>query len=132
MKTKHYLLILTTILFVTFTGCKKYDDGPTFSPWPKKWRVVNTWKEVEIIVNGVGTSINNDNTIEFKGNGDCISNIGSSLSVNGTWEFGDKKETIKTTYSGSTSESTILRLTSNEMWLTDDNGVTEIHYESAK
>jgi|GEM_PF-2573207 len=36
MKTKSLLLVLVAFMVVTFAGCKKYDDDPTISAWPKK------------------------------------------------------------------------------------------------
>ncbi|MFH0865088.1 MAG: hypothetical protein V1904_02765 [Bacteroidota bacterium] len=133
MKAKQLLLILVAFLFVTFTGCKKYEDGPTISVQLKSWRVENTWKEDEyiIIATGVSVPVNNDVTYEFKGGGDYIEHWGSSVSLNGSWEFGDKKETIKTTISGFTDESKILRLKSSELWVEDMNGIIETHYVSA-
>jgi hypothetical protein len=131
MKTNKKLLFLIITLMIAFVGCKKYDDGPTFSPWPAKWRVVNTWKIEKYIVGSLSTTVSNDDTYEFKSNGDYVSTSGS-LSVTGTWEFGDKKETIKVTYGSIVSEAKILRLTSNEMWLGDMNGNSETHYVSAK
>jgi hypothetical protein len=133
MKTKNLLLIMVVILFATFsfTACNKYDDGPSFSPWPAKWRVVNTWKIEKYVVGSVSTNVSNNDTYAFNGNGDYIATSGS-IAVNGTWEFGDKKETIKITYGSIVSEAKILRLTSGEMWLSDMNGTTETHYVSAK
>lgn len=131
MKTKKLVLVLVAFLLVTFMGCKKYDEGPTFSPWPAKWRVVNTWKIEAYVVGSVSTTVNNNDTYEFKSNGDYVSTSGS-ISVTGSWEFGDKKETIKVNYGSVTSEAKIVRLTSSEMWLSDMNGNTETHYVSAK
>ena len=131
MKTNKKLLFLVIALMIAFVGCKKYDDGPTVSPWPAKWRVVNTWKVEKYIVGSVSQTVSNSDTYEFKSNGDYISTSGS-LSYTGTWEFGDKKETIKITYGSIVGESKILRLTSNELWVSDMNGNTETHYVSAK
>jgi hypothetical protein len=136
MKTKNLLLILGAFLFITFTGCKKYDDGPTVSPWPKKWRVVNTWKVEKYIIGNISQTVSGNDTYEYKGNGDYIITSGST-SYTGSWEFGSKKETLITTFPAglglsSSSESKILRLTSGELWLTDDSGNSEIHYVSAK
>jgi len=135
MKTNKKLLLIVITLIIAFTGCKKYSDGPTFSPWPKKWRVVNTWKEEKEISGGVTVSINNSDTYQYKRNGDFIVTSGST-SFTGTWAFGSKKETLITTFTGGmgslSTTSKILRLTSKEMWLTDDSGNTETHFVSAK
>jgi hypothetical protein len=137
MKTKNLLFILVALLFVTFVGCKKYDDGPTISPWPKKWRVINTWKVKETVASGVTVASTSSDTYQFKGNGDYIITSGST-STTGTWDFGSKKETLKTTFTtGSfsfTGESKIMRLTSNELWLASDASGNEpiTHFESSK
>jgi hypothetical protein len=131
MKTNKKLLFMIIALMIAFVGCKKYDDGPTVSPWPAKWRVVNKWKVEKYIVGSVSQTVNSSDTYEFKGNGDCVSTSGS-ISITGTWEFGSKKESIKVTYSSIVNEQKILRLTSNEMWLGDMNGNSETHYVSAK
>lgn len=136
MKTNKKLLFMIITLMIAFVGCKKYDDGPTFSPWPAKWRVVNTWKIEKTITAGQTTTGSDDYTIEFKGDGTAISTViflGSTITTEGTWEFGSKKETLRVTFGSSTSEETILRLTSNELWVKDIAGFeTETHYISAK
>lgn len=135
MKTKQLLLILVAFLFVTFTGCKKYDDGPTLSPWPKSWRLVNVWKVDETIYNGVSQAGSSDFTVEFKGDGTVISKWtsgGTSFSDESEWEWGDKKETIIFIDGSISSEATILRLTSSEFWVENADGTVETRYESAK
>lgn len=134
MKTKQILLILVTFLFVTFIGCKKYEDGPTISPWPKSWRLVNVWKVDETIVNGVSQAGSNDYTIEFKGNGTVISKWtsgGVSISDETEWDWGNKKETLEFIDGSITTEVIILRLTSNEFWYENNDGTVETHLESA-
>jgi hypothetical protein len=46
----------------------------------------------------------------------------SGVSITGTWEFGSGKETVTTTFSGTTSTMTILRLTMDELWMKDSDG----------
>ncbi len=135
-------LILALIAGISFTGCKKYDDGPTISLLPKKMRLVNEWETEKVIYNGVdqGTNASWENeTIEFKSNGDYVytaASGSSSNSITGNWEFDNNNEDLKTTITflgiTSTSISKILRLKSNELWLehTDNGNVTETHLAS--
>jgi len=132
MKTKHFLMLFTAVMLISVTSCKKYDDGPTISLMPKAWRVANTWKMEKLIVSGVEQTVSSGDTYEYKTNGDYNYKSSSGLfNLSGTWEFGSKKETIKLTISGITSETKILRLTSSEMWLLNDSGTNEAHFVSA-
>lgn len=135
MKTKHLVLLMLAVFLATFTGCKKYEDGPGFSPWPKKMRIVNVWKVDETIINGVSTAGNNDYTVEFKSNGKVEykwTSGGSSITTEDEWEWGDKKESIKVTSGSNITESFILRLTSSEFWIENADKTVEVHYETAK
>ena len=134
MKTNKFFL-LAIILTIAFASCKKYEDGPTISLSPKKWRVVNVWKTDKTITNGVSQDGNDDNYIELKKDGKVINSwkIGTAtFSDEGTWKFGDKHETIDVTYASQTTEYTILKLKENEMWVkTEGLGITtETHYIS--
>ena len=135
MKEKQLLLILVAFLFVTFTGCGKYDDGPSFSVWPKSWRLDNVWKVDETIIGGFSQAGSDDYTIEFTSGGTITykwTSGGISITDEAEWEWGDKKETVKFIDGSSTSEVTILRLTSSEFWYENADGTVETHLESAK
>ncbi|HNW97037.1 MAG TPA: hypothetical protein PKK00_01340 [Bacteroidales bacterium] len=93
--------------------------------------LVNTWKVEETFTLGISTNGSDGYTIEFKGDGKVIQTgtmSGFAATGDSEWEWGDKKETI--VYLG--SEWTILRLTSNEFWVSGASGNFEIHYVSAK
>lgn len=131
MKKRNILVLILVSMFFTFTGCKKYEEGPSISPWPKKWRVVNEWTIEKSIFLGISTSGPVGYVIEFKGDGG-VAQTGTfslfTLTGESTWEWGDKKESI--TFSG--SEWKILRLTSNEFWVSGLDGNQEIHFKSIK
>lgn len=120
-------LILALIAGVSFTGCNKYEDGPTISLLPKKMRLVNEWETEKVFYNGVEQAASaswENETVEFKSNGDYVytsTSGSSSSSITGSWEFDNNKEEllITTTIIGLTnsSKSKILRLKSNELWL---------------
>jgi len=112
---------------IALSGCGKYDDGPKFSPWPKKWRIDKTWKLDETVTGSVTISSSSSDTYQYKGNGDYIETSGSA-SLSGKWEWGDKKESVKITIGSITTEQKILRLTTKELWLEGMSGSTEFHY----
>ena len=128
---------LTTLLLgfalIFGTSCGKYEEGPGISFRSKKARVANTWAVEKYTINEVeqSTILFADVTFEFTKDGKYTFTFGTNGSEKGTWEFGDKKETIKTTEDGQSSveESTILKLKNKEFWIKEvDNGVTtEIH-----
>ena len=131
MKTYRKLFLVIVALVFAFAGCKKYSDGPSFSPWPKKIRLDKTWKIDSYVASGVTQTVSGGDTYQFKSNGDYICTSGS-ISVTGKWEWGSKKESVKITIGSSTDETKILKLTSKELWTTDDNGATEVHFVSSK
>jgi hypothetical protein len=56
MKINRKILLVVITLVIAFAGCGKYDDGPKFSPWPKKWRLDGTWKIDSYVINGTSVS----------------------------------------------------------------------------
>lgn len=138
---KKISLILFSVLalgLVTFSSCGKYEDGPGFSLSSKKSRVVNTWVIEKYIENGqdltsqvlpfLGTY-----TVEFSKDG-SYEILSDGDRETGTWSFDSKKENIELMENGSTTKylQKITRLTGDEMWLVEDDGVDkyEVHYKS--
>jgi hypothetical protein len=126
-----------------FSGCGKYDNGPKFSLASKKGRVVNVWKQVKQIDNGVEQAVNPDwanESEEFTKDGKVIDTyISGGVTVTNsdqTWAFDSKKTSIViTSASGGVSYSftyKILRLKGNELWLQFSSGANtyESHFES--
>lgn len=93
MKLYHYILSLLIILLV-FSGCKKYDEGPTFSLQTKKARITNVW---EFSKQTPEWSL--ANTLCFENDGMCYLESGTAgtLSCDRVyykWEFDQGKENI--------------------------------------
>jgi hypothetical protein len=134
MKTKQLLLVLVAFMFVAITGCGKYEDGPKISLASKTGRLVNKWKLEKYFVNDVEQTIGtNTSILEIKkDNSWTYSDAGSALAWTGTWAFdGDKENILMTSTGSSTADiSKILRLKSDELWLSSVDGsiTTEIHY----
>jgi hypothetical protein len=134
MKTKQILLVLVAFMVVAVTGCGKYDDGPGISFMPKKARLVNKWKLEKYYINDVEQTIGTSTAIMElkKDNSWTYSDAGSALAWTGTWAFDGNKENLLMTSTGSSTAdvSKILRLKSNELWLSNTDGAitTEEHY----
>lgn len=120
MKTKIINLVSVAFIIATvlsFTGCKKYDEGPAFSLSSKKVRVAGTWKFKSFIDNGNDdTQYFIDSQWEFQKDGD-FKDIENGNVYLGSWEFASDKEAIDLTYDGDTYRWNITRLTNKEMWL---------------
>ncbi|MCS7029663.1 MAG: hypothetical protein NZ519_12955 [Bacteroidia bacterium] len=136
------LLLLVAVSAVTFTSCKKYEEGPAISLRSKKARVVGKWKVEKAMENGndVTSIVNMLSPIyEYKKNGDLVltmSFLGVTQTETHKWEFDDDKESIIITYTNTTpnekEEWKILRLKNKEMWLkhTHDGDTVELHLEA--
>ncbi|MFA6924208.1 MAG: hypothetical protein WC223_08115 [Bacteroidales bacterium] len=126
--------VVIFILSITFSSCKKYDDGPMISLASKKSRVVNKWVYESVMQNGVNTTSFYTavyDYIELKKDG-SISCVKGAVSINGTWAFDSKKENIITTIASDVKTNKILKLKSDEMWLEEENllGAITYHYKS--
>ena len=142
------MVLLGALIMPAFQGCEKYEDGPTISLAFKKSRVANTWKVENTYTNGTVDQCDalcqdfRDNiTVEYTKDGKVISKYkfgNASIETPGEWQFNDDKTQIGVKMEGETTYeySTILRLTSKEMWTEDTTsivGVTirfETHYVS--
>lgn len=133
------------------TSCKKYDEGPSLSLRGKKGRAAGEWEIEKYMENDVDKTaqfrqVQSSETIEFEKDGKYKATATSALfgttSISeGTWEFINDKEDIKTTITsvnGSTLSTPsldtthLIRLTNKEMWSKDVSGSTtyEVHMKS--
>jgi len=136
MKT---LKILFAILIIgaALSSCGKYEDGPKISLASKKSRLVNTWKLVQQIQNGVVLNLSGYSVVtDIKKDGSYTTTYsygGFSGTWVGTWQFSSDKESLIMTPNGSSTASTatILRLKSKELWTKEVDGTDtyEDHYE---
>lgn len=133
-------------LLLVFSGCKKYEDGPSLSLRTKKARLTNVWiihsvtengtdrtSDYRTFYSGYTATINKDNTYSLAYR---IMNA-TDYSETGTWVFSGDKEHVYFTKSNSTNQSdwTILRLKERELWAKytyqDSNNqavVVEVHF----
>ena len=128
MKTlKITTLFLAAALTFGSTSCK-YEEGPGISLRTKKARVAGEWI--------IEKSIESDGTVDTEWDGfevnfdkDGTGKTSITYSLGGVsitdeatfkWEFSDSKKKLKVTdEDGEVDESTILRLTNDEMWVKD-------------
>ena len=136
MKSLHKIG-LTAVIAVTviLSSCGKYEDGPKMSLASKKSRIVNSWKLDKVIWNGIDQPISGWTFVyDIKKDGSFTSSSTYavvSFSGTGTWEFSGDKESLITTYTGSTPTTVkITRLKTKELWTKETIGtdVQEHHY----
>lgn len=126
-------MLLFACLFLLCEGCKKYEEGPALTLRTANSRLEGSW----ILTGGSWLQSVNDSgyqyvvyTEEFtkdnlyeQSKGWFYSNLTSNYTVNGSWEWLDKKEGIKiTTNNGDTSSIVITKLTSTEFFYKDRSG----------
>lgn len=119
----------------TLSSCGKYEEGPKFSLASKKARLEGTWKFEAYIENGVDktaqvSSFYAGYSVNFTKDGKYTASFGS-FSDNGTWEFINDKESIKTLSNmpGSTPDTVnIIRLKSKELWTKEVSGANTYEY----
>ncbi|MNU79125.1 hypothetical protein D3C71_687340 [compost metagenome] len=110
--------ILTGTLL--FTSCNKYPDGPGFSMLSKKERVEGEWDLQETAhPDGTVTYDTSGEIMELTDDMECMYQSGF-ITVEGTWEFTDKKEKIRISIGSLSKVYTIRRLKNKELWLMDD------------
>ena len=132
MKKIKILIILFFTTLITFTGCKKYEEGPLISMMPKKFRVANKWKVDRMFENSIEISrsaVWESETLEFKTDGGYFYTTALGNTIQGTWDFDSKKENL-VVFTSSSIIYKILRLKNKELWLEYTNipGTrTEIH-----
>ena len=136
--TLKFGIAVAIIVAAGLSSCGKYEEGPKLSLASKNSRMVNTWKLVKYMQNGVDQNISGyTEVMELKKDNSYTATItiGSlSATGTGTWAFSSDKTSLITTPTGSSTSttSTILRLKSNELWTKEVNGsnTDESHYES--
>ena len=131
MKTlKLTTLLLAVALVFGSTSCK-YEDGPGLSLRTKKARVAGDWviektidEDGDVDTDWDGFDINFDK--DGTGKSSYTYTFGGTTTTSTNtfkWEFTNSKKNIQITdEDGDVTESTILRLTNDEMWIKDKDG----------
>lgn len=127
MRTMRFLACALLIggTLAAIPSCGKYEDGPGFSLLTKKARLVGDWDRKSVTSGNFTIEDTDDEITTFEKDG-TIKVSEDGVSYSGTWEFIDKKEKLRVSYTeGSftfSDDYTIRRLTNKELWLTDDDG----------
>lgn len=128
---KKLLSTLMVLFFLasvaTFTGCK-YEEGPKISFTSKTKRIVNVWNYSKVInADGSEQNVSSYDGIDFDLQESGVMRIVylNNVISTATWAFSDdKKQLVLTDDDGDTETFTIQRLASDELWFTDDDGIT--------
>ena len=140
-------LFLVTLIILTnaLSSCKKYEEGPLISFRSIPERLANHWKPEKKIIDGEEVSLTDEEqrTVHtFDKGGVYIKRVPNGpyySSYNGSWEFFDKKEKLKTRLNYTNfgnpiveeQEYEIIKLKEKSLWLrsTDSAGIEEeIHF----
>ncbi|MCX6310753.1 MAG: hypothetical protein NT084_03870 [Bacteroidetes bacterium] len=134
---KKLLFIFLSIL-ITFTACKKYQDGPSFTLYPKKYRLARGWVIDKVFENGVDKTTEYKNLYcNFSWYIDKLQNyILSYTAYNtlpysemGTWKFSNNKTHLLFSNNDVnalptiSNDWTIYRLTVKEFWIETTNSL---------
>ena len=120
--------ILSMCVISLFSGCKKYEEGPSFSLSSKKSRLTNTWKFVKVFDVTTSEDLTADfegSTMEFQKDG-TINLVENGMTETDTWKFtSDKEEIAISLASGGSIIWKIRKLAGKEFWFRDDVGTTD-------
>lgn len=118
MRKTLFLLLLPALLIPA--SCKKYDEGPYISLWPKAERIANKWKVSKADLNGAdSTNIYRTHILEFTNQGTAIYQIGNRKYF-GTWQLNNNGKDFDLDYDSLGRFSyQILRLKEKEFWYRD-------------
>lgn len=119
-------------------SCGKYEEGPSLSLRAKKARLVGEWSIDAVTEDGVDitaavvTALGSDAKLHIEK--DETYHVHGLAEDEGTWKFGDKKETVifQSNVAGAEAEDyTILKLKNNELWLkhVHTDGTLIYHYK---
>ncbi len=117
-------------------GCKKYDDGPTFSLRSREERISNTWR-IDRAMNGSDDVTSAFDQYELRLTKDHDASLTAtytlfgtdfSFTTSGTWSFENKDEDLRLDFEDGDADETyqILRLKETELWLREKGGDLEL------
>ncbi len=139
IQTLFFSLLAMTLVF---SSCGKYNEGPFISLKSKEKRIATSWKLDKMIVDGKDKKLKEDLLIQediitmakdgaftFK----TTNIIGGISEGKGKWEFIQDDTKIKLAIDGgSTTDLTILKLSSKEFWFTYKEGTSVIEQRRKK
>ncbi len=92
------ILASIAVLAASASSCKKYDEGPMVSLWPRKERVANKWQFTSVSINSKDTTkIFNDHVVEYTDKGTAIYQIGNRKYF-GNWQLNNGGTDLDVSY----------------------------------
>jgi hypothetical protein len=137
------LTMFLVIVAIVFTGCKKYEEGPSFTLLSKKARMANDWKITKVTRNGSDVTSSYSATVssysfKIEKSGSYSSTTSGSVlgtpytsSESGNWAFSGDKESVTFTETSPGSSSItfkIIELKNKEMILEEIDGSDTYRY----
>lgn len=142
MRINYAAFLALGAFLLVFCSCNKYDEGPAFSLRTKTFRATNNWVVAQAYQNGLditsevrmGVNLKKDGKLAFTD----TTSIAPEVVIkqqSGLWEFDAKGENlllIFTTPGGGVTDAKvwyILRLTTDELWVTETINDNLYRYE---
>jgi len=139
MKKVRILFVVAILATVVFSGCDKYEEGPTLTFSSNVKRITGDWKITKNTKNGVAETYNVNDHTKINSDGTLVATYytGSiALDISGTWKFlnDDVNLEMTTTYLSYTSTLTytIKRLSSSELFMERQDGNDSYRVELKK
>ncbi len=139
---KKIILLFVSVLMLIFCSCTNYEHGPVLSFKSAKKRVVGEWQLENVIINDIADEQllekEKDIIYQFAEDGSfIIRNNSNAVSlpdvIQGTWEFSEDKMQIILKIPNFNTDTyllnnniTILRLTNDELWLSDEQSLKTV------
>lgn len=131
MLKKSYFNWMVAVAFLFLFSCSKYEEGPFFSLATKKARLTERWRLIEMnekpVANNVVWIFEKDGNFKIEYNNTPNNNPAK-------WNFEESKSKISIYYEQDdiTNYFIIIRMTSNELWLDQENGSNYIRLKFEK
>jgi hypothetical protein len=126
---KVFGILMIVAATMTISSCAKYDEGSNFTLLSAKSRVINVWTVSAWTANGNDImSFNAVDQIDVKKDNTVAvtTTVSGTVTDNGTWVLSDDKATLTFTDSaGDATAYTILKLTKDEMKLSNTSNSVE-------
>ena len=122
--------IASAAVVLNFTSCGDYEDGPAFTLKSKNKRLIGEWNVTKLADEKLDDEFVVE--LEFEDGGDLnihweytFTYYGYSYTYDydqtGDWDWGDGKKSLELDFGGDTYEYDITRLTSDELWMVNDD-----------
>jgi len=142
MRINIIVSLLLGAFLLGFCSCNKYDEGPAFSLRTKTFRATNHWVVSQAFQNGLDITNEVRIGVDLQKEGKLAYTDTTSVApelvienLSGLWEFdaeGENLLLVFTTPGGGVIDAKvwyILRLTTNELWVTETIGDNLYRYE---